>query len=120
MVHYLIDWLGIGNFAVWYAIWPIAGITIYKTLARRLTKVDAFIGIWIACTYIPWYYGSLVIHRVEYSFYFMNVDPALALGIPVFVSSMVPDTSRRVQNAVLFVWLFAALYFFVLFFPVKG
>jgi dolichyl-phosphate-mannose-protein mannosyltransferase len=120
VTKYLIDWLGIGNFAIWYAIWPIVGITIYKAVARKITKVDAFIGFWIASTYIPWYYVSLALHRVEYSFYFINVDPALAIGIPVFVSSMVPDSSKRVQNAVLLVWLFAAVYFFILFFPVKG
>jgi hypothetical protein len=120
VVKYLIDWLGIGNFAVWYAIWPITGLTVYKAVTKKFSRVDAFIAFWIASTYLPWYYVSLVLHRVEYSFYFINVDPALALGIPVFVSSLIPDTSKRAQSAVLFVWLFAAVYFFVLFFPVKG
>ncbi len=115
-----IDWVGIGNFAVWYAIWPITAMILYKVAVKKFTKVDAFIGFWIASNYLPWYYVSLVLHRVEYSFYFITVDPALALGIPVLVTSMVPDTNKRLQNAILFVWLFAALYFFVLFFPVKG
>jgi hypothetical protein len=115
-----IDWVGIGNLVVWYAIWPIVGMILYKIFARKLTKVDAFIGFWIASTYLPWYYVSLVLHRVEYAFYFINVDPALALGIPVLISWMVPDSNRRVQNAILLVWLFAAIYFFLLYFPVKG
>ena len=120
VVRYTIDWLGIGNFAVWYAIWPIAGITLYKAATRKLSKIDAFIGLWIASTYLPWYYVSLILHRVEYAFYFINVDPALALGIPVFVTTMVPEGSKRFQNAILFVWLLAAIYFFIMFFPVKG
>jgi len=118
--YHPIDWQGIGNLAVWYAIWPITGMIIYKIVRRTFTKVDAFIGFWIASTYLPWYYVSLVLHRVEYAFYFINTDPALALGIPVLVTAMVPDSNKRVQNAVLFVWLFAAVYFFILFFPVKG
>ena len=120
VTYHPIDWLGIGNFAVWYAIWPITGMILYKIFTRKFTKVDAFIGFWIAATYVPWFYVSLVLHRVEYSFYFINIDPALALGIPVFVSAMVPDSNKRVQNAILLVWLFAALYFFALFFPVRG
>ncbi|MDG6904388.1 MAG: glycosyltransferase family 39 protein [Nitrososphaerota archaeon] len=119
VTYHPIDWQGIGNLAVWYAIWPITGMLLYKLAARKFTKVDAFIGLWIISTYLPWFYVSLVIHRVEYSFYFINTDPALALGIPVLVSSIVPE-SKRVQGGVLLVWLAAVIYFFVLFFPVKG
>lgn len=115
-----IDWLGIGNLAIWYAIWPIAAMILYRTVTRKLTKVDGLIATWIAATYLPWYYVSLVLHRVEYSFYFLNVDPALALGIPVLISSIVPDSNRRMQSALLLVWLAAAVYFFIMFFPVKG
>lgn len=115
-----IDWLGIGNLAIWYSIWPIAAMILYKTVTRKLTKVDGFIATWIAATYLPWYYVSLVLHRVEYSFYFINVDPALALGIPILISAMIPDTNRRMQNFLLLVWLAAAVYFFIMFFPVKG
>ncbi|MGI0090128.1 MAG: glycosyltransferase family 39 protein [Nitrososphaerales archaeon] len=114
-----IDWVGIGNLVVWLAVWPITIIIAYKAATRKLTKADVFVGAWIAATYLPWYYVSLVLHRVEYSFYFINTDPALALGIPLVVSFLVPDSSKRVQNAILLVWLFAALYFFALFFPVK-
>lgn len=120
VTYHPIDWQGIGNFAVWYAVWPISGMLVYKAVKRKFTKVDAFIGFWILSTYLPWYYVSLVLHRVEYSFYFLNTDPALALGIPVLVTAIVPDSNKRVQKAVLFVWLFAVLYFFVLFFPVKA
>ena len=120
IVTHPIDWLGIGNFAIWYSIWPIAAMIVYKAVTRRFTKVDAFIATWIASTYLPWYYVSLVLHRVEYSFYFINVDPALALGIPVLISSMIPDTNRRMQSSLLLVWLAAAVYFFIMFFPVKG
>lgn len=120
VVSHPIDWLGIGNFAVWYAIWPLVAMIAYKAVRRKLTKVDGFIATWIAATYLPWYYVSLVLHRVEYSFYFINTDPALALGIPVLISSMVPETNRRTQNFLLLVWLAAAVYFFIMFFPVKG
>ncbi|MDG7001075.1 MAG: hypothetical protein JRN15_18430, partial [Nitrososphaerota archaeon] len=109
-----------GNLAIWYSIWPIAAMILYKTVTRKLTKGDGFIATWIAATYLPWYYVSLVLHRVEYSFYFINVDPALALGIPILISAMIPDTNRRMQNFLLLVWLAAAVYFFIMFFPVKG
>lgn len=120
VVTHPIDWVGIGNFAVWYAIWPVTVMILYKAIKRRLSKVDAFIAAWIASTYLPWYYVSLVLHRVEYAFYFINTDPALALGIPVLISAMVPDTGKRMQNVLLLVWLAAAVFFFIMFFPVKG
>ena len=118
-VFHPIDWLGLGNLVIWYSIWLIVPIIVLKVLAFRdkFTRIDAFIAFWIIATYLPWFYVSLVIHRVEYSFYFINVDPALALGIPVVINYIASD-NRPLQRALLLVWLAAAIVFFVLFFPV--
>lgn len=115
---YPIDWLGIGNLVIWYSIWAIVPFLIIKPLiTRRLTRLEAFIGSWIIGTYGPSLYLSAVVHRVVYAFYFINVDPALALGIPMLISFISPEGSTM-QRALMALWLGAAIVFFILFFPV--
>jgi hypothetical protein len=55
---------------------------------------------------------------VVYAFYFVYVDPGLALGIPMVVGYIASD-SVKLQRALLLVWLTAAVIFFILFFPVR-
>ena len=62
-------------------------------------------------------YLSAIVHRVVYAFYFINVDPGLALGIPLLVTLLSPD-SLKMQRIILGIWLAAAIVFFILFFPV--
>ena len=113
-----IDWLGIGNLVVWYSIWAIVPFLILKPLlTRKLSELEAFVGIWIFATYAPSLYLSAIVHRVVYSFYFINVDPALALGIPMLVTFIAPE-DLRMQRILLAVWLAAAIIFFILFFPI--
>jgi hypothetical protein len=115
---YPIDWLGIGNLVIWYSIWAIVPFLILKPLiTQRLTRLEAFVGAWILGTYAPSLYLSAIVHRVVYAFYFINVDPALALGIPMLISFISPDESGT-QKALMALWLGAAIVFFILFFPV--
>ncbi len=117
-VAHPIDWVGIGNLVVWYSIWAIVPFLILKPLiTRKLTQLEAFVGAWILGTYGPSLYISAVVHRVVYAFYFIAVDPALALGIPILITFITPDdlTLHRILMAV---WLGAAIVFFILFFPV--
>ena len=112
-----IDWRGIGNLVIWYSFWIIIPVLIAKVIQRKFNAIDVFIGAWIAGTYIPSLYLSAVVHRVVYAFYFVNVDPALALGIPMVVSYITPD-SPKLERLLLLVWLAAAIIFFILFFPI--
>lgn len=116
-VYHSIDWLGIGNLVIWYSIWIIVPVLAVKVLRRNVTSFDALIGCWIAATYLPWFYISLVLHRVEYAFYFINVDPGLALGIPMVITFIAPD-NVKLQRALMALWFGAAVLFFVLYFPV--
>lgn len=116
-VYHSIDWLGIGNLVIWYSIWIIVPVLAVKVLRRNVTSFDALIGCWIAATYLPWFYISLVLHRVEYAFYFINVDPGLALGIPMVLTFIAPD-NVKLQRALMALWFGAAVLFFVLYFPV--
>ncbi len=115
--YHPIDWQGIGNLVIWYSIWIIVPVLAVKVARRKVTKLDALIGCWIAATYLPWFYISLVLHRVEYAFYFINVDPGLALGIPMVITFLGPN-SLKLQRVTMAVWLAAAVIFFILFFPV--
>ncbi|MCL5067399.1 MAG: glycosyltransferase family 39 protein [Thaumarchaeota archaeon] len=116
-VYHPIDWLGIGNLVIWYAIWLIVPVLAIKILKRKVTQLDALIGCWIAATYLPSIFLSAVVQRVVYSFYFVNVDPGLALGIPMVITFIAPD-SQRMQRGLMALWLGAAVLFFILYFPV--
>ena len=116
--YHPIDWLGIGNLVIWYSIWAIVPLIIINlAFFRKQRDLSVFIGAWIAATYLPSIYLSAIVHRVVYAFYFINVDPALALGIPLLVTMLAPD-SVKTQRVILGIWLAAAIVFFVLFFPV--
>jgi predicted membrane-bound dolichyl-phosphate-mannose-protein mannosyltransferase len=115
---YPIDWLGIGNLVIWYSIWAIVPFLVLKPIiTKSLTRLEAFVGAWIIGTYVPSLYLSGLVHRVVYAFYFINVDPALALGIPMLISFISPESSGT-QKALMGLWLGAAIVFFILFFPV--
>lgn len=113
-----IDWLGMGNLVVWYSIWLIVPVLLWKAIKRTAKGVDALVACVIAGTYLPLFYISLVSHRVEYSFYFINTDVGLALGIPMVVAFA---ARGRVENERLLalLWLVAAVTFFFVYFPVN-
>jgi dolichyl-phosphate-mannose--protein O-mannosyl transferase len=113
-----IDWVGVGNLVIWYALWAIVPYVILKPLiTRKFTHLEAFVGIWILATYGPSLALSGIFHRVVYAFYFINVDPALCLGIPLLINFIAPD-SLSTQRGLMALWLGAAIVFFILFFPV--
>lgn len=112
-----IDWLGIGNLVVWLSFWIIVPVIIFKAVRRLFTHLDAFIVALIVGTYGPNLVLSAYYHRVVYSFYFVNTDPALALGIPMVIAFIAPD-SMKLQRILAAVWLGAAIVFFILFFPI--
>ncbi len=113
-----VDWQGIGNLVIWYSIWIIVPVLIAKIVTRGIKPLDALIGTWIFATYAPSLLLSEVYHRVVYAFYFVYVDPGLALGIPMVVGYIASD-SVKLQRVLLLVWLAAAVIFFILFFPVR-
>lgn len=116
-VHTPEDWLGIGNLVIWYSIWLIVPILAIKILRRKVTQLDAMIGSWIAATYLPSFLLYFVFQRTEYSFYFVNVDPGLALGIPMVIT-MIAQDSTRLQRILMATWFVSALVFFLLYFPI--
>lgn len=112
-----IDWLGIGNLVIWLSFWIIVPVIIFKCIRRIATPLDIIIGSLIIGTYGPNLVLSAFYHRVVYSFYFVNTDPALALGIPMVITFIAPD-SPSLQRILAAVWLGAAIVFFILFFPI--
>jgi 4-amino-4-deoxy-L-arabinose transferase-like glycosyltransferase len=112
-----IDWLGIGNLVIWLSFWIIVPVIIFKCFRRVATSLDILIGALIIGTYGPNLVLSGFYHRVVYSFYFVNTDPALCLGIPMVITFIAPD-SPNLQRILAAVWLGAAIVFFFLFFPI--
>lgn len=112
-----IDWLGIGNLVVWLSFWIIVPVIMFKCIRRMATQLDILIGALVLGTYGPNLVLSGIYHRVAYSFYFVNTDPALALGIPMVITFIAAD-SPALQKILAAVWLGAAIVFFILFFPI--
>jgi dolichyl-phosphate-mannose--protein O-mannosyl transferase len=112
-----IDWLGIGNLVIWLSFWIIVPVILFKAVRKMATQLDALIMALIVGTYGPNLILSGIYHRVVYSFYFVNTDPALALGIPMVITFISPD-SAKLQRILSLIWLGAAIVFFILFFPI--
>ncbi|HYR04843.1 MAG TPA: glycosyltransferase family 39 protein [Nitrososphaerales archaeon] len=116
--YHPIDWLGVGNLVVWYSFWPVVAVIVWNLLRRKAVEVDVLAGSLIAATYLPLFYISLVTHRVEYAFYFINTDVGIALGIPLAITFLAGD-NKRIESSLIFLWLAAAVVFFLYYFPVN-
>jgi predicted membrane channel-forming protein YqfA (hemolysin III family) len=103
---------------VWYSIWLVVPVVAWKLIRRSATEADVLSGCLIAATYLPLTYISLVSHRVEYAFYFLNTDVGLALGIPLVIG-LAARGNERTERLLVFLWLAAALVFFLAYFPVN-
>jgi|TARA_B100000959_G_scaffold250131_1_gene278373 4-amino-4-deoxy-L-arabinose transferase-like glycosyltransferase len=113
-----ISWYGIGtNIPIWWSIWLIVPFTAYNILRKEGKEIDYFLLIWILGTYLPMIYTSGVVGRIVYPFYFIQTVPALALGIPYMVSSIIKAGSIR--NLILVALMLVVLVVFVLYFPVR-
>jgi 4-amino-4-deoxy-L-arabinose transferase-like glycosyltransferase len=117
-VYHPIDWQGIGNLVVWYSIWLVVPIVAWNLVRRSAREADALVASVIAGTYLPLFYISLVSHRVEYAFYFINTDVGLALGIPLVIAFLARG-SVRAERVLMLLWLVAAVAFFLAHFPVN-
>jgi len=111
-----ISWNGIANLPIWLSIWFVAPAALNSIFSKRARKLDYLIIAWIAATYLPWFYVSLVMHRVVYTFYFINVVPILALSIPQFIGSI---SKGKYEKLITWVWLAAAILSFIYYFPVR-
>jgi len=117
-VYHPIDWRGMGNLVVWYSIWLVVPVVAWKVARKSAKEVDALVGSIIAATYLPLFYISLVSHRVEYAFYFINTDVGLALGIPLVIAFLTRGKVRA-ERLLILLWLVAAVVFFFAYFPVN-
>lgn len=112
-----IAWYGIGNLPIWWSLWFIVPFTTYNILRKKGKEIDFFLLIWIAGTYLPMLYISGIAGRIVYPFYFIQTIPALALGIPYFLSSILKD--RTILNIMLAAFLLIVLAVFIIYFPVR-
>lgn len=116
--YHPIDWQGMGNLVVWYSIWLVIPVVAWKVFSRNAKEVDVLAGSIIAATYLPLFYISLVSHRVEYAFYFINTDVGLALGIPMVIGFLARGKVQE-ERLLIMLWLVAAVVFFFAYFPVN-
>lgn len=113
-----IAWYGIGtNIPIWWSIWLIVPFTTYNIIRKKGKEIDYFLLIWIVGTYLPMLYTSGVVGRIVYPFYFIQTVPALAIGIPYLVSSIVKD--RVIRNIILITLMLTVLAVFITYFPVR-
>jgi len=113
-----ISWYGVGtNIPIWLSIWVIVPFTAFNILRKKGKEIDYFLLIWIAGTYLPMLYTSGIVGRIVYPFYFIQTVPALALGIPYMMSSIVKI--RTIRNLILIALMLVVLAVFVMYFPVR-
>lgn len=112
-----IAWYGIGTLPIWWSIWIIVPFTAYNILRKRAKEIDYFLLILIAGTYLPMLYISEVAGRIVYPFYFIQTVPALAIGIPYMLNSVIKD--RVIRNIALAAFLLVVLAIFIAYFPVR-
>jgi len=103
---------------VWYSIWLIGPLVAWRLIRRSAGEADALAASVIGGTYAPLILMSLVTHRVEYAFYFINTDVGLALGIPLVVTFLAHGKAN-VERLLILAWLVAAVAFFFAYFPVN-
>ncbi|MDA4118392.1 MAG: glycosyltransferase family 39 protein [Thaumarchaeota archaeon] len=116
--YHPIDWQGMGNLVVWFSIWLVVPTVAWKLVRRKAGQADMLSLCLIAATYLPLFYISLVSHRVEYAFYFMNTDVGLALGVPLVVTFAARGRVRA-ERLLILLWVVAAVVFFMMYFPVN-
>ncbi len=109
-------WKGIGNMPIWLSIWVVGPYAAINVARRKTSKLDYLIIAWIVGTYLPWFYVSAVMERIVYAFYFINVVPILALGIPHFVTGV---TRGRHDTLITAIWLAVSIIFFFYYYPVN-
>jgi 4-amino-4-deoxy-L-arabinose transferase-like glycosyltransferase len=112
-----IAWYGAGTLPIWWSIWVIVPFTAYNIARRRGKAIDYFLLIWIAGTYLPMIYISAVAGRIVYPFYFIQTVPALALGIPYLLNSVLKD--KVIRNIALAAFILIVLAIFIMYFPVR-
>src|SRR2546428_405282 len=102
------------------SVQPVVVVNVigWKLLERKEGEADVLAGCLIAATYLPLFDISLVSHRVEYAFYFVNTDPGLALGI-LLVTAFLARGSEKGERRLLLLWVGAAIVFFMFYFPVN-
>ncbi|MFQ5941816.1 MAG: glycosyltransferase family 39 protein [Nitrososphaerales archaeon] len=113
-----LSWKVIGNYPIWLSIWLIAPYALFNVIKKRGNKLDYLIIAWIIATFFSWFFVAGLLGRIVYAFYFINVIPILALGIPYFVGRVSRNNSK-LERIITIAWLSAALIFFFYYFPVN-
>jgi 4-amino-4-deoxy-L-arabinose transferase-like glycosyltransferase len=111
-----ISWKGIGNMPIWLGIWLVAPFVSINIIKKRANKLDYLIIAWLVGTFLPWLFVRGIVHRIVYAFYFINVVPILALGIPYFIIGV---SKGNFEKLIMFIWLATAIIFFIYYYPVN-
>ncbi len=113
-----VAWYGIGtNIPIWWSIWLIVPFTTYNILKKKGKEIDYFLLIWIVGTYLPMIYTSGVVGRIVYPFYFIQTVPALAIGLPYLISSIIKD--KTIRNIILIALMLIVISIFITYFPIR-
>jgi hypothetical protein len=116
-IVYPIAWYGVGNMPIWWTIWIIVPFGIILLILKRANNVDILTLSWIASTYLPMLYLSLVVHRIVYPFYFLYTIPILCISFPRMVNYVAGNSGMA--RYVLWTFLIVVLWIFFRYFPVN-
>ena len=103
---------------IWWTIWALVPMGLYSLYryfrSGEVSKVDLFILMWIAATFLPHVAFAYVMQRWVYTFYFYDTIPALCIGVSYYLTRPgVPKITLIIVTAVQLFWFFN-------FFPVRS
>jgi len=91
---------------------PAMAYVAYK-YGKKKGDIALFILVWFACTYLPFFPLSIIIHRIMYLFYFLNTVPAVCAAISYVL------VDRKVHPSIIVLYAVGVVASFFALFPFK-
>ena len=114
--HYVPMWYNSqANLAVWYGFIPALIALGYAIRKRKEWETATLIVVGMLANFVPWVVLSAVVRRIGFNYYFIYTLPFVALGL-AYMWRMLP---AKYGKPLLALNVFAALAFFLWFFPVR-
>lgn len=111
-----INWRGQGTIPIWYTLWFIFPLAVYKFAKGKERNLSLILAGWITSTYFSWIVLELIKKSTGFNYYFIYTVPALCIGIPYLWKSFpISDKNKTIGIGL---HLFLTIVFFMYYFPV--
>jgi predicted membrane-bound dolichyl-phosphate-mannose-protein mannosyltransferase len=87
------QFIAVPSLTITWLFIPAVFYMIYQSIRRNQWAWLALA--WVACSYLPWVFSSLFIHRFTYIYYFYPVIPVVCLGIGFGLNYLIEKYERN-------------------------